>query len=117
MHQPDVWAEIYQREADRLDMQTLEVDDDHYLALGDNSPRSNDSRLWPTDLETVPREFLVGKAFWIYWPHGVPFLNDGRGFPVKHHYQHVGNRLEPIDEYPRYTVPFYPQFWRMNRIR
>ena len=24
---------------------------------------------------------LVGKAFFIYWPHGIPFLNDGRGYP------------------------------------
>jgi signal peptidase I len=55
--------------------------EDEFLALGDNSPRSKDSRLWSMG-PGVPRKLLVGKAFFIYWPHAVPFLNDGRGIPV-----------------------------------
>ena len=55
-------------------------DNDEFLMLGDNSPRSNDSRLWQTT-HSVPRHLLIGKAFFVYWPHGVPFLNNGRGFP------------------------------------
>lgn len=117
MHDPEMWGQIHQESADRLDVLTIEVGPDHYLALGDNSPRSNDSRLWPSGLETVPRKFLVGKAFWIYWPHGIPFLNNGRGFPVTSHYEHVGNRIQRVEDYPRYTIPFYPQVWRMTRIR
>jgi signal peptidase I len=117
MHDPEVWTETYLRHADQLDVMTMEVGPDHYLALGDNSPRSNDSRLWPPGLEAVPRKYLVGKAFWIYWPHGVPFLNNGRGFPVKYHYEHSPQGLKRVEDYPRYTLPFYPQVWRMTRIR
>jgi signal peptidase I len=62
-----------------------------YLMLGDNSPRSKDSRGWDTrdhyepgppeygwDRSNrasweVPRKLLTGKAFFVYWPHGKPF--------------------------------------------
>ncbi len=54
---------------------------DEFLMLGDNSPHSNDSRAWAPP-HTVARHLLIGKAFFVYWPHGVPFLNDGRGFPI-----------------------------------
>jgi signal peptidase I len=60
------------------------------MMLGDNSPRSKDSRGWSnadrfdpnfgsgwdtSDRQywEVPRAMLTGKAFFIYWPHGVPF--------------------------------------------
>ena len=56
--------------------------------LGDNSPRSKDSRGWDSsDLAwdssnrkpwEVPRNLLTGKAFYVYWPHGVPFGPDIR---------------------------------------
>ena len=44
-----------------------------YFVCGDNSPKSFDSRLWPTldhpDIRpVVPRRNLVGKAFFVYWP-------------------------------------------------
>lgn len=70
----------------------------HYMMLGDNSPRSHDSRkwgsldtaggsyfddygkLWQTDAWTesdrqsyeVPEHLVIGKAFFVYWPHGKP---------------------------------------------
>jgi signal peptidase I len=92
---------------------------DEFFMMGDNSPRSKDSRLWPNENRpgepryAVKREALVGKAFFTYWPHGVPFLNDGRGFPVLYHKTVTG---EPTD-YPSFRVPFYPNFRRMHRIR
>jgi len=54
---------------------------DQFFVLGDNSPRSKDGRLWGDDNYWVPRELLIGKALFIYWPHswneirsvGVPF--------------------------------------------
>ena len=61
----------------------------------------------------VPRTALVGKAFFIYWPHAVPFLNDGRGYPIAYHYTGPGEKTD----YPKMSIPFYPQFTRMHRIR
>lgn len=62
----------------------------HYMMMGDNSPCSKDSRGWsqadqlrsfdpdwgwdPNLRESweVPEALLIGKAFYIYWPHGKP---------------------------------------------
>jgi hypothetical protein len=67
---------------------------DEFFALGDNSRESADGRVWPAvfpaldDLGTrpgiVPRRYLLGKAFFVYWPAGyrptsnenVPLLKD-----------------------------------------
>jgi signal peptidase I len=67
----------------RLGTQEYQLGGDRYLMLGDNSPRSKDSRGWDSsDLQwdtsgrqsyEVQRSLLTGKAFYIYWPHGVPF--------------------------------------------
>ncbi|MHC4726874.1 MAG: signal peptidase I [Planctomycetota bacterium] len=54
---------------------------DEFFVLGDNSPNSADSRLWFREglankgLSTyrvgiVPRDYLVGKALFVYWPSG-----------------------------------------------
>lgn len=53
---------------------------DEFFACGDNSPDSSDSRLWSADgignngmtyrQGIVPRDYLVGKAFFVYWPGG-----------------------------------------------
>jgi signal peptidase I len=63
-----------------------EIGSDRYFMMGDNSPRSKDSRGWtsddsawdPSDRKTweVPRQLVTGKAFYVYWPHGVPFGPD-----------------------------------------
>lgn len=52
--------------------------DNEFFACGDNSPNSFDSRLWDVagrangqnEYRTgiVPRDYLVGKAFFVYWP-------------------------------------------------
>ena len=51
--------------------------------MGDNNPQSKDARLWtqqdqPSAFSSslvdighyVERDFLIGKAFLVYWPHG-----------------------------------------------
>ncbi|MCE5341493.1 MAG: signal peptidase I [Planctomycetaceae bacterium] len=53
---------------------------DEFFACGDNSPDSYDSRLWSSEgignngisyrMGIVPRDYLVGKAFFVYWPGG-----------------------------------------------
>ena len=58
---------------------------DEFFAMGDNSPDSLDSRLWSSEgignnnktyrQGVVPRDFLVGKAFFVYWPSGFRFGN------------------------------------------
>ncbi len=67
---------------------------DQFFVMGDNSPQSQDGRLWCTDPNWrgssdrewwVDRELFIGKALFIYWPHGwpvrigkvplVPFIN------------------------------------------
>jgi signal peptidase I len=110
---PQRWSELYEQYADAVRQVDFNLGPDQFLALGDNSPRSRDSRLWGDD-PTVPRKFLVGKAFWIYWPHGVPFLNDGRGVPLSYNQAPGEGKLK---DYPKYSVPFYPQVGRMDRIR
>ncbi len=72
----------------RVGMHDYPIGPDRYFMMGDNSPRSKDSRGWdtldaawdPSERKSweVPRELITGKAFFIYWPHGVPFGPDIR---------------------------------------
>lgn len=130
---PKKWADAYldKQEAwqrNHSDVSRFELDADEFLMFGDNSPSSLDSRLWRNlrnakHRYAVPRSALVGKAFFIYWPHGVPFLNNGQGYnvdiPILNKYTfHQDNPGHIADaRYPSFKVPFYPQFERMRRIR
>ncbi|MDO5579590.1 MAG: S26 family signal peptidase [Planctomycetia bacterium] len=70
----------------------FDLQEDQYLALGDNSGLSHDSRLWSSN--TVPyyvdRKLLIGKAFYVYWPHGKLI--------------------------PKTRLPFIPEFSKMRHI-
>lgn len=90
--------------------------EDEFLMLGDNSPRSNDSRLWQST-HAVSRRLLIGRAFFIYWPHGVPFMNDGRGYALMNYYERPDGSPNAKVPIPKISVPFYPQVGRMHRIR
>ncbi len=91
-----------------LNWTDYEIGEDRFLMLGDNSPRSKDSRGWSSgDIEwdttgrkrwEVPGSMIVGKAFGIYWPHAKPFGPDVRVSPD-------------------FRVPFRPYFERMGLIR
>lgn len=54
------------------DMAPLLIKEGHYFVLGDNRPKSNDSRDWGL----VPQENMVGKVWFVYWPpSNLNFLN------------------------------------------
>jgi len=68
--------------------------DDEYFVLGDNSILSSDARMWDrndsldllsgeglvSEAGRVPGRFMIGKAFFVYWPAGFrPFSNDMPG--------------------------------------
>lgn len=76
----------------------IELAEGEYFFLGDNSAQSKDSRLWDIvgphlvsrgslyQLGTVPRDQLIGRAFFVYWPSGLrtrllPALKDRGWIP------------------------------------
>ncbi|MHC4194946.1 MAG: signal peptidase I [Planctomycetota bacterium] len=73
------------REVSRaLEGNPLKLEDDNFFVLGDNSPDSYDGRWWSEPGKRnnnlfyrkgiVPRDYLVGKALFVYWPGGFkPF--------------------------------------------
>lgn len=80
------------------------MEDDQFFPMGDNSPESKDARCWVegpkspiapdkdaykfADVNYVPRDLLVGKAIYIFWPH-----------------------------YWKRPIPYMPNFKRMGLIR
>ncbi|QDT94060.1 signal peptidase I [Gimesia algae] len=123
---PAAWSRQY--EDHRQQVRFDKMSDEEFFVLGDNSARSADSRLWGNSRQAehrhaVPRSALVGKAFMIYWPHGIPFMNDGRGYsptagPLKRFFYHQTRPgVYPDDPYAKLSIPFYPNFSRMKRIR
>ncbi len=132
---PEAWSVEYSDEATLAhkrygDYSEYKLADDEYLMFGDNSPRSKDSRLfdyfnrprWGVESNryAVREEDLIGKALFVFWPHGVPFLNGGDGFTITRHREidpyRNQTRGKPID-YPKYRFPFYPNVARMKKIR
>ena len=72
------------RSARAVEGNAFQLDDDEFFVLGDNSPNSEDGRWWsepemvtrgqtPPRAGVVPREYLVGKAMFVYWPSGYQF--------------------------------------------
>jgi signal peptidase I len=53
---------------------TETVRPNHYMVMGDNTVNSSDSRTWGD----FPRESVIGKSFFVYWPIGSQNGRDSR---------------------------------------
>ena len=63
----EVLDEPYLKETPKpLDFGPYEVPEGHYFVMGDNRNNSNDARYWANTY--VPREYVLGKALFCYWP-------------------------------------------------
>ncbi len=96
-----LWRDVYYGSGDRnsdirfgvpkdYPNQVMVLGEDEYFVLGDNSLISGDARYWrdPIDLPyedlavqagRVPGRFLLGKAFFVYWPAGYRPLPSAPG--------------------------------------
>lgn len=101
--QPEAWATTPYFDADKQLFAEFELQDfdddakDQFFPMGDNSPQSHDARIWSNN-NYVERQFLIGEAVLIYYPHPWHAKVPGKKFQ---------------------TIPliFYPKFSRMGLIR
>lgn len=75
---------------------------DQFFMCGDNSPLSSDSRLWTSSEHYVKRELLIGKALFVYWPHGLGT---------------VGGTSIDLPNLPLIGGSYFPNFTDMRLIR
>lgn len=54
-----------------FDIKKMKITTNSYFVMGDCRGNSLDSRSWGT----VPRSYVVGKVFVVFWRHGHPFLH------------------------------------------
>src|SRR5262249_26371591 len=64
LNDPEAYGDLYRRYAKEVTFRALGSDE--FFVMGDNSPRSQDSRLWPNERHAynrhaVPRQALLGK--------------------------------------------------------
>src|SRR5690606_24904413 len=85
--EPATWQRFSTRHA-----RDFPVEDAQYFVMGDNSPESQDCRLWTigNNPNAVPgglyldARMLTGEAIYVFWPHSwgsIPGLNKLPGFP------------------------------------
>ena len=85
-----LWRDVYYRDdgpgfqrgsARYFPRNVVQLGKDEFFVMGDNSYMSSDARYWTSrvdlpdehlhvDAGRVPRQFLLGRAFFVYWPAG-----------------------------------------------
>jgi hypothetical protein len=80
----------------------FKLEADQFFMCGDNSPLSSDSRLWTSSEHYVKRELLIGKALFVYWPHGLGT---------------VGGTSIDLPNLPLIGGSYFPNFTDMRLIR
>ena len=65
---PEYWTDF-----GKTHRTTFKLEKDQFLMCGDNSAASKDSRLWTEDgiPHYVERQYLIGEAICVFWPHGL----------------------------------------------
>ena len=95
---PELWqdGDLF----DQRQVEEFQLEKDQFFPMGDNSPSSKDARIWEAP-HYVPRQLLIGKAFFIYYPQGqIP------GFPGRMALENV-----------RVVNAFPPDVTRIGKIR
>ena len=89
--------------------------EDQFFMCGDNSSNSQDSRLWVMDARRlgksgsefyVTRDLLIGKAFFLYWPHSWDEI------PTP-----WGSKVPCFIPTPLGRFPIVPDFRKMRLVR
>ena len=104
----------------------FKLESNEYFVLGDNSPRSHDSRLWANKgigingksayrPGVVPHDYIVGKAVFVYWPSGfeIPWPKSLKTYLLKKMWEK--NRLSAII-YWTITLRCIPNIGQMRFI-
>ncbi len=84
---PDTWKRFSTRA-----QRDFTIQQDQLFVMGDNSPASQDCRLWASPNRDgskpggpyLDRRLLIGKAVCVFWPHswgGIPGASKLPGFP------------------------------------
>ncbi len=95
-----LYRDMYYMSGDALRARTgrpFTLEEDEFFVCGDNSPNSFDSRQWSAEglgnngrryrTGIVPRDFLMGKAFFVYWSDA---------FRPREHMMPILPNLEPL---------------------
>ena len=103
---PELWATTPL--FDQMQVATFVLEDkaddsqDQFFPMGDNSPQSHDARVWHSSRNYVERQYLIGEAVLIYYPHPWHIKIPG---------------TNGVDDYKSFPVIVYPKFSRMGLIR
>jgi signal peptidase I len=66
--EPELWEKYASFFTTRRSVE-FDLQKDQFFPMGDNSPQSQDARIWPAPEHFVHKDLLIGRAMCVYWPH------------------------------------------------